>query len=65
LETIADALTRSPASVPPTANGNGCNGTSAQPSPSERNDSDPARRVEHLHQLRAEIDVQLRKLQQP
>jgi Cu+-exporting ATPase len=65
LETIADALTRSPASVPPTANGNGWNGTSAPPPPSERNDGDPARRVEHLHQLRAEIDVQLRKLQQP
>ena len=69
LETIVDALTRPPAPIPPTpnGNGNGHNGTSAQPSPDEHTDGedDPARQVEHLHQLRADIDAQLRKLQQP
>jgi Cu+-exporting ATPase len=74
LETIADALTRPPAPIPPPLNGNGHHGTMAQPTPSDPSDDgddgddgdgDPARRVEHLHQLRAEIDSQLRKLQQP
>jgi Cu+-exporting ATPase len=67
LETISDALTRPHASIPPPLNGNGHSGASAQSSPRERTDGedDPDRQVEHLHRLRAEIDSQLRKLQQP
>jgi Cu+-exporting ATPase len=67
LETIADALTRPQAPIPPPPNGNGRNGPPLQPSPDEHTDGedDPARQVEHLQHLRAEIDAQLRKLQQP
>jgi hypothetical protein len=67
LETIAETLTRPPAPIPPTPNGNGHNGASLPPSPDEHTggEDDPARQVEHLHDLRADIDAQLRKLQQP
>ena len=67
LETIAEALTRPPAPIPPTPNGNGTTAPRRSRTQTNAPTATATRRGRSstCTNLRAEIDAQLRKLQQP